>query len=374
MLTLCSTSLLYGQGSAVTTPAISPLATVTQRVGISDISITYSRPQVKGREIWGALVPYGYTSPTFERKTFKRLGNKSPWRAGANAATTITFPHDASINNQPIKAGTYQIYIAVFKDGTTDVIFSENVPGAGSFSYIPEETVIKIKVTSEETSAFHEMLTFEFTETTTTSSTIALVWANKKIPFTIEVKDVHKNVMGAYEASINSSRGFMRAAAMYSMNNNIDLDKGIEYIKAVINGSDASRSFPNLTTYANLLMMTGNMSEANKVLDEAFAIPADKIGAGTLNFYGGQALSVGKGFPEAAMRSFKALEEHFPKNKWRAENGYARVYSAKSEFKKAIKHYQEFVKLAPEGTVSEKVATTTLKRLKNKDDINKPAK
>ena len=86
------------------TPRGSQQATVSQRVGISDISITYSRPSVNGREVWGKLVPYGLNNLGFG------TSKAAPWRAGANENTTITFTHDAKVEGKPIKAGTYGLH------------------------------------------------------------------------------------------------------------------------------------------------------------------------------------------------------------------------------------------------------------------------
>src|SRR4026209_2600589 len=106
-LSLKSTSVLllillsiaaYTQG--ITTPRTpSPAATVMQTIGISTVTVKYSRPSVKGREVWGALVPYGWNVQPFGS------GNAAPWRAGANENTVIQFSHDAKVEGQPVPAG-----------------------------------------------------------------------------------------------------------------------------------------------------------------------------------------------------------------------------------------------------------------------------
>ena len=101
--------------------AASPGAKVSQTIGISDVTISYSRPSVKEREIWGSLVPYGYNNLGFGTAT------AAPWRAGANENTIITFSHNAKIEGKDIPAGTYGLHIGVMEDGNADIIFSNNL-------------------------------------------------------------------------------------------------------------------------------------------------------------------------------------------------------------------------------------------------------
>lgn len=355
--------------NAQTVPAVSPMATVSQRIGITDVLITYHRPQVKGRKIWGALVPYGYSS--YSSVTRK---NEAPWWTGANAASTISFPHDVTINKQPLKAGTYGLFMAVFENGTVDVIFSRNTKSLGSLGFTPKNIVLKITVQSEKTSQLTEMMTFLFYETTATSSKAALLWEYKKIPFHIEV-DTHTIVLEnlkleQYSPLAYSNRvGWSSTAAIYCMNNNVHLEQGITWIKAATDGSGGIRDFVNLSTYANLLMMNNQMDEANTILKEVFAIPANDIGAGTLTFYGGQVLSVGKGFPDVAIRTYKFLEENFPKNKWAAKNGLAKAYSAKGDYATALKHLKAAKQFAPEKYDVE-TYEKQLQKLKNGKNID----
>src|SRR3954465_10122278 len=96
-----------GQG-VISTPRVpSPAATVTQTIGISTVTVKYSRPSVKNREIWGALVPYGYNVQAFG------AGNQAPWRAGANENTVIELSHSATIEGQRIPAGSYGLFFVI---------------------------------------------------------------------------------------------------------------------------------------------------------------------------------------------------------------------------------------------------------------------
>ena len=110
-------------------PEASQRAQVTQKVGITDITIDYGRPSVKEREVWGKLVPYGFNNLGFGTAT------AAPWRAGANTNTTIEFSHDVKVEGKDIKAGLYGLHIALKEDGGATVIFSNNTTSWGSYFY-----------------------------------------------------------------------------------------------------------------------------------------------------------------------------------------------------------------------------------------------
>ena len=113
-------------------------ATISEEVGITSITIKYSRPDVNGREgkIWGTLVTYGFTSQNLNTNK-----NDMPWRAGANETTMITFEHDVKVEGKDIKAGTYGLYMAVFPDKAT-IIFSKQADTWGSFFYEEKNDVL----------------------------------------------------------------------------------------------------------------------------------------------------------------------------------------------------------------------------------------
>ena len=142
LLSACFAS--YGQG--VTTPrAPSPAAEVSQTIGISKVTINYSRPAVNERAVYGTgLVHYGYQNLGFG------TSDAAPWRAGANENTTITFSHDAQVEGQPIPSGTYGLFMALHEDGKADVIFSKNTSSWGSYFYDPAEDQLKVSITTEE--------------------------------------------------------------------------------------------------------------------------------------------------------------------------------------------------------------------------------
>ncbi len=152
---------------------VSPKAGVTQVVGLTKINISYSRPGVKGRVIWGKLVPYNVV-----------------WRAGADEATKFTFSTDVKIDGKKLKAGSYSFFIIPSKNGEWTLIFNKIADQWGAFEYNISEDVLRFKVKPEKGN-FVEWLEYTFTRTSDNSAVIKLEWEKIKIPFTVEV-DVPK--------------------------------------------------------------------------------------------------------------------------------------------------------------------------------------
>jgi hypothetical protein len=154
-------------------------ASVMQGLGVdTDITIVYSRPGVKGRTIWGALVPYGMAPGNDESK-----GKPIPWRAGANENTTIEFSKAVLVEGNKLPSGKYGLFmIPSEKDWT--IIFSKNNSAWGAYSYNQAEDVLRITVTPVE-APHTEWLMYGFDDLAGTSATAYLQWANLKVPFKI---------------------------------------------------------------------------------------------------------------------------------------------------------------------------------------------
>lgn len=154
-------------------------ASVTQRLGVeTDITIVYSRPGVKGRKIWGGLVPYGMAPGNEESK-----GKPFPWRAGANENTTIEFNKDVLIEGKRLPAGKYGIFM-IPSEKDWIIIFSKNSSAWGSFAYNQAEDTLRITVTPFE-APHMEWLMYGFDDLAGTSATAYLWWDNLKVPFKI---------------------------------------------------------------------------------------------------------------------------------------------------------------------------------------------
>lgn len=180
-------------------PAKSPAASVSQVVGLTNVTITYSSPGVKGRQIWGELVPYGEV-----------------WRSGANKATTIEFSTDVKVNGTEVKAGKYSFFTIPGKDEWT-VILNSVADQWGAFKYDESKDVLRFNVTPKE-NPFHERLAYIIDFDTPTKSTVALEWKDLKIPFTVEshVTDPKdENVRPSPTSSVTQTVGFTDITVTY---------------------------------------------------------------------------------------------------------------------------------------------------------------
>lgn len=154
-------------------PRVSPKAGLMQTIGITDVTISYSRPGVKNRKIWGELVPY----------------NKV-WRAGADEATKITFSTDVMIEGKKLPAGSYSFFIIPAEREWT-IIFNKVADQWGAFEYNEAKDALRIRIRPAN-SSFHEWLYYSFTEMKTKDNTYSAVlnlnWESKKLPMKIETK------------------------------------------------------------------------------------------------------------------------------------------------------------------------------------------
>lgn len=148
---------------------VSPKAGVFQTIGITDINVSYSRPGVKNRKIWGELVPY----------------NKV-WRAGADEATKITFSTDVIIEGKKLPAGAYGFF-AIPGENEWTLIFNKVADQWGAFTYNESEDALRIKVKPVSNSN-HDWLLYSFTDMTSTTAQLNLIWEKLKVPFKIEGK------------------------------------------------------------------------------------------------------------------------------------------------------------------------------------------
>jgi len=144
-------------------------ASVSERIGLTDVTVQYDRPGVKGREgqIWGKLIPVGYTDQGFGSS------KAAPWRAGANENTTVEFSTDVKIEGQTLPAGKYGFFIA-YDPAECTLIFSKNNSSWGSFYYDPKEDALRVKVKPVAADKSVEWLKYEFMNQTENTATIAL--------------------------------------------------------------------------------------------------------------------------------------------------------------------------------------------------------
>lgn len=237
-------------------PAPSPSATVKQRVGLTDVEITYSRPGVKDRVIFGDLVPYNEL-----------------WRTGANKVSAISFSTDVTIMNNKLPAGTYAIFTIPGESEWT-FIFNSNTEQWGTYAHKDEEDVFKVRINPESSEPTESMM-FYFDDIRDESATINLQWATTRIsiPFTVEVKeDAIKNI----DAAIAEAQGTFRVynnSARYYVDNNLDAAKALEWAKKSVS---MEKKFWNLTTLARAQAANKMYKDAIKTAEEAKAMAVEE--------------------------------------------------------------------------------------------------
>ena len=177
-------------------------AWVGERIGITDVTIEYNRPGVKGREgkIWGQLIPAGFNDLGFG------TSKAAPWRAGANENTTISFSTDVKIEGQPLAAGKYGLFIAWDSIEPT-LILSKSTTSWGSFFYNDKEDALRLKVKAMPVDKSAEWLKYEFLNETENSATIGLEWEKMMIPFKVEV-DYVKTQLESFRRELRSEKSF----------------------------------------------------------------------------------------------------------------------------------------------------------------------
>jgi DUF2911 family protein len=189
-------------------PLPSPNASVIQKVGITEVSVKYSSPGVKGRTIWGELVPFDKV-----------------WRTGANAATEVTFSTDVNIEGKELAAGTYSLFTLPGKQ-EWGVMFNSR-SDIGGTDYKSESDVLKIKV-KPESGEFRERMAFLIENNTNNNADIVLHWEKLKLVLKLEV-NTEEMVMNGAEKEIDQSWGISFRAANYCLNNDAELEKGLKY-------------------------------------------------------------------------------------------------------------------------------------------------
>lgn len=194
-------------------PAPSPSQTIKQSFGLGDISVDYSRPAVKGRVIFGDLVPYGKI-----------------WRTGANAATKLTFSDDITFGDVPVKAGTYALYTIPGKTSWTVMLYSDLTLGGNTADYNNEKEVARISVPAKYTESKTESFTINIAKVKPTTATIELLWENTRVPIKIAT-EIDGKVMKNIDAALaNDTRPYFQAATYY-YDNDKDLSKAKMWVE-----------------------------------------------------------------------------------------------------------------------------------------------
>jgi hypothetical protein len=330
------------QATELNLPTLSQRAVVTQRIGLTDITIVYHEPLVGGRELWGKVIPYGKV-----------------WRAGANENTTITFADDVSIEGKPLPAGTYGLHVIPNADHWT-IIFSKNSTSWGSFSYDEKEDALRVDVTPHA-AEFREALTYTFDDIKPESAAATLRWDKLAVPFHISV-DVKAIAERSIRNQLRNTGGFSWAgydeAATWCLDGNCSLEQALKWEDTSIQNEER---FENLLTKSQILAAMGKQQEADASKAKAF----EKATGVQLHAYG-RGLQIQKRQDEG-FAVFKINIQKRP-NEWYTHGELARMASAKGDFSTAVKEMKLALASAPEQTKTQIQGLIT--RLEKNEDIN----
>jgi hypothetical protein len=227
------------------TPAASPKAVLTQNVGVSEIVVTWSRPAVKGRKVWGGLVPYNEI-----------------WRTGANANTTIKFSDAVTISGKEIPAATYGFHTIPGEKEWT-LILSKDNNLSGSFGYKQENDALRLTAVPMATTEHTERLAFDVEELTDSTAEISFRWEKLKVSFTVKFKT---RDLILSKVNQNFSSGTPLAYATYMLNNGMNLSEALNWVDKSIG---VQESYWNVRIKARILEKMGKKSDAITMMEKA---------------------------------------------------------------------------------------------------------
>ncbi len=335
LFSLALTGLLLTGGVAVAQlppldlPQASPEATVSQQVGLTDITIAYHRPAVAKRKVWGDLVPYGQV-----------------WRAGANLNTTIEFSSPVSIGGRTIPAGSYGLHMLPTESNWT-VILSSVSTAWGSFSYDEKEDVVRLSA-APKPADLEERIEYRFENPTDNSVDVVMQWEKLAVSFPITV-DTKAVVMASLQAQLRGLPRFgwqaWNNAAQYSLTNDIDLDQGLKWADQSI---QTQTTFGNLRTKAAILEKKGDTSQAEALRAQAMKIATEA----DINAYGYSL--IGQKKYDEAIAVFRKNIKDYP-NSWNTYDSLGEALAAKGDTKASIENYRKALSMTSDTTQKKRI-------------------
>ena len=253
-------------------------ASVMQTIGVTDVTINYSRPAIKGRTIFADAPPSmearAKGDATLDNQNERKPGEpivpyNHVWRAGANDATVFQVTDDVLINGQPLKAGTYSLSAIPGKEEWT-IIFNNDYGQWGAFSYDSKKDALRVKAKPKTVPESQELLTYNFDPVTANTATVNLRWEKVSVPFTVEVKDVKAVWRARTDALIaaNPANEVFPLQAANTFAGDKNWDDALKYVEQSIK---TKPTFRNLSAKANILQNAGRKEEALAAADVAIA-------------------------------------------------------------------------------------------------------
>ncbi|MBK9155820.1 MAG: DUF2911 domain-containing protein [Chloracidobacterium sp.] len=263
-------------------PRPSPKASVMQTVGITDVTITYYRPGVKGRKIWGDWPSEVKGEATLDNQNQRPAGAPIVpyghiWRTGANDATQFTVTDDVLINGQPLPAGTYSLHTIPGRDEWT-IVFNGTANQWGSFNYDPAKDTLRVKA-RPQAAEHKEWMDITLDPEKDNTLVAAIRWEKVRVPFTIEVKDVAALTIAKARAAVAAAKSddwqMPLQAANYAKANNAPADAAKWYdqsLKAIDEQIKAKANFQNYSRKASILLAAGKPMDALAVAEKAVEV------------------------------------------------------------------------------------------------------
>jgi hypothetical protein len=235
----------------IKTPAPSPPQTIKQDFGLSSIELSYSRPGIKNRKVFGDLVPYGKV-----------------WRTGANNATTITFEDDVTVGNTKVPAGKYGLLTIPDKDKWT-IILTKQLDVTSPAAYKQESDAARVEVKPMMMKDKMETFTMNFANITSSTCELDIMWENTVVTVPIS-EDVESVVMKQIDEAMNKDNRPYFQAGMYYLNNGKDLNQALTWFnKAIEQQPDA---FYIYHQKANTLAKLGRKDEAKAAAEKSIEL------------------------------------------------------------------------------------------------------
>jgi len=326
-------------------------AEVAQWIGLVKVTIAYHSPRVhfppsndRTGHIWGELVRYGLFDEGFGPS------HATPWRAGANETTTISFSHDVTIDGREVKAGTYALFLKLENAAPWTWILSSTI-GWGSFQYDSTNDVLHVKATPQA-APFTEFLTYGFDDRLPNSAVAYLQWENKRVSFKIDVSNVNDLYIAQIRKDLLSWPGFnyqnWQQAAQFAAANKINLEEALTWANRAIyepfrNAALGREEFSTLQTKAAVLQAMNRDADADTTMDRAVRMPGTT--SREVYAYGVSQLSAAK--TQRALAIFKLNSEKHPDDKFWTSLGLARGFTAVGDKRSAIANWEIVLRNVP---------------------------
>jgi hypothetical protein len=325
-------------------PDVSQAAMVKQRIALTDVTISYHRPLVNGRKIWGGLVPYGQV-----------------WRAGANENTTVEVSDNVTLEGQALPKGLYGLHMIPTPDSWT-LILSKTNTGWGSYSYKQEEDALRVTVKPRPLAENEEALEYEFEDLKPNSAVATLKWEKLAVPFKIEVTDqtTLENIRAQLKGRGQFTWQALDEGANFCLTHNIDLEQGLNWADASIQNEER---FDNLSTKVDLLKALHRDDEAKTTWDLAM----QKATAVQLYSYGRRLQNMKKS--DEGLGIMKEVAKRFPQDVY-GHLAQARVKSAAGDFAGAAAEAKQ-AQATSKSDAQKSALKPLIDRLEAKQDINK---